>query len=143
MSFAVDANILIYAFNRDDPHHFKAKELIENLSKRDETWLMPWPVIHAFLRITTHPGILQAPLSPGDAVSAMESLRALPNFQTAGELPEFWEIYKNDLLNIPLRGNGVPDAVIANILISHGASTLYTKDRDFLRFKGLKVVEPF
>ena len=47
------------------------------------------------------------------------------------------------VVNLDMRAIQESDAVIANILISHGASTLYTKDRDFLRFKGLKVVEPF
>jgi len=44
---------------------------------------------------------------------------------------------------MPLRGNLVPDAHLAAILFQHGVRTLYTADRDFLKFQSLDVEDPF
>ena len=40
------------------------------------------------------------------------------------------------------RGNLVPDAHLAAPLRSHGVRTVYTHDRDFLKFPFLQVVDP-
>lgn len=41
------------------------------------------------------------------------------------------------------QGNLVHDAHIAALLVEHGVSELLTVDRDFTRFAGLKVRDPF
>ncbi len=41
------------------------------------------------------------------------------------------------------RDNLVPDAHLAAILLEHGVSKLFTRDRDFLKLRGLKVEDPF
>lgn len=40
-------------------------------------------------------------------------------------------------------GNLVFDAQIAMLCIEHGVSELYSGDRDFARFAGLRVTNPF
>jgi hypothetical protein len=44
---------------------------------------------------------------------------------------------------IPVRGSLVPDAHLAALLRQHGVATLYTRDRDFLKFGFLDVRDPF
>jgi len=40
-------------------------------------------------------------------------------------------------------GNLVHDAHIGALCMVHGVSELYTMDRDFSRFPGLKIIRPF
>ena len=60
-------------------------------------------------------------------------------------LPEeegFWNVYRATAAEVPARGNFVPDAHLAALLRHHGVSTLYTHDRDFLKFRFLDVRDP-
>jgi uncharacterized protein len=41
------------------------------------------------------------------------------------------------------RGRQVPDAHIAALMRQHGVRTIYTRDRDFRRFDGIAVEDPF
>jgi hypothetical protein len=142
MSYAVDANVFIYAVNEESEFHHKAHAFINTCIAREEAWVIPWPTIHAFLRIVTNAGILPQPLAPEAAITIIDELISLPQVQVAGENDEFWRVYKDDFLSLHLRGNLVPDGVIVAILKSQGVSTFYTKDRDYLRFKGIKVLDP-
>jgi len=44
---------------------------------------------------------------------------------------------------IVVRGNLVSDAHLAALLLHNGVVTLWTHDRDFLNFPGLRIREPF
>jgi uncharacterized protein len=143
MSFAVDVNILIYAFNRDSEFHGKAASFIERIAASNETWAMPWPIVHAFLRITTHPGILSKPLTPEIAWNAIGQIMSLPQMYFISEdHDDFRDYYERLIRSMHFRGNSIPDAHIAALLHIHGVSAFYTNDRDFLKFKGLKTVNP-
>ena len=142
MSFAVDTNLLLYAINQDSEHHGKARKFVEGCARGTETWAMPWPVLHAFLRISTHPAILPRPLTPAQAVEIVDDLLDNPRVLLLSEGEGFWNWYKPAILSLHLKGNAVPDAHIAALLKSNGVTLLYTKDRDFLRFKGIKAVDP-
>ena len=41
------------------------------------------------------------------------------------------------------RGNLLTDAHIVALMRQHGVSTIYTHDRDFRKFDGIRVVDPF
>lgn len=103
---------------------------------------MPWPVIHAFLRISTHPAIFTSPLSIRESISIIKEFLEHPRLLLAGETPEFWEIYEKELLSVSARGNLVPDTQISALLKLNGVKTLYSCDRDFRKFDGLKVIDP-
>lgn len=142
MSFATDANILLYAVHRESEHHAKAKTFIEACMAGPELWVIPWPVVQAFLRISTHIGVFPNPLSPAQATSVIDSLAVLPHVQFIGEDPGFWNGYKAGILKYQSRGNAIPDTLMTFILLAYGVTTLYTKDRDFRRYEGLKVIDP-
>lgn len=40
-------------------------------------------------------------------------------------------------------GNLVPDAHLAALMLEHGVATIVTRDRDFRRFRGLSIDDPF
>ncbi len=41
------------------------------------------------------------------------------------------------------RGNLVPDAHLVSLMLENGVRTIWTHDRDYRRFKGIEVRDPF
>jgi hypothetical protein len=97
----------------------------------------------SYLRIATHPRIFSAPLSPNEALENITALLALPHVRAVSELEGFVEAYRSVAGDIIVRGNLVPDAHVATILLQHGVRTLYSNDRDFRKFQLLDLRDPF
>ena len=95
-----------------------------------------------YLRIVTHPGILTNPLSPVAAMRNVESLLDRPHVRAPGEADGFWSVFRSTAGERP-RGNDVPDAHLAALMRQHGVRLIYTRDRDFRRFDGIDVRDPF
>ncbi len=142
MSFAVDANILVYASDQDSKVHRAAAEFLRRCAEGTEIFCLAWVTISAYLRIATHPGVFRRPLSPDEAMDNIASLIGLPQVRILGEEEGFWATYRDVAARIVPRGNLVPDTHLAAVLRQHGVATLYTRDRDFLRFDFLEVVDP-
>jgi hypothetical protein len=96
----------------------------------------------SYLRIATHPAVFDHPLSPDEAMANIETLLSLPHARFLSEDEGFWDIYRAVTSEVLSRGNLVPDAHLAALLRSHGIRTLYTHDRDFLKFPFLDVRDP-
>jgi len=104
---------------------------------------LAWPTLMAYLRLATHPRIFAAPLSPADAAGNITALLGLPQVRAVSEGPDFLDAYAHVTGSQAVRGNLVPDAHLATILFQHGVRTLYSLDRDFLKFPSLDVRDPF
>jgi len=96
----------------------------------------------SYLRMATHPAIFTRPLSQERAMSNVEALLSTPHCRILSEDEGFWELYREVTSDVPTRGNLVPDAHLAALLRYHGVKTLYTHDRDFLKFTFLDVRDP-
>ena len=142
MSYSVDVNLLIYASARDNPHHAAALAFLDRCRTDTTVWCLAWPTLMAYLRMATHASILSPPLSPAEAMRNVESLIRLPQVRVLSELEGFWEVYREVADSIVVRGKLVPDAHLAALLRQHGVATLYTNDRDFLKFPFLRVRNP-
>ncbi len=143
MSSTVDANILVYASNEQATEHARAKALVDELLAGPALTTVFWPVLLSYLRIVTHPGIFQRPLRPELATAAIDRLIGAPSVRIVGEGPTFWSAYRSIDIGQPIRGNDVPDAAIVAMMTEHGVSTIYTRDRGFRRFDGIRVIDPF
>ena len=64
---AVDTNILIYAHREDSPFHGEALATMLELANGEARWAIPWPCIHEFIAIVTHPRIYDPPSPPAVA----------------------------------------------------------------------------
>lgn len=53
-----DANLLIYAVDRESPHHAAARRWLEEVLSGSESLGIPWIVSLAFVRITTRLDLL-------------------------------------------------------------------------------------
>jgi len=143
MSYSVDANILLYASDTSSPKHAEAIRFLKQRASDPDLFCIAWPTLIAFLRIATHPRIFAQPLSPDDALGNVESLLSLPRVRMLSEGEGFLEVYREVTARFPVRGNLVPDAHLAAILLQHGVRRLYTVDRDFRKFDFLEVADPF
>jgi toxin-antitoxin system PIN domain toxin len=143
VSFAIDANVLLYASDVDNPHHPRAAQLLQEWVRAREILYLPWPAIMAYLRIATHTNVFASPLTPSEAQGNIDSLLMVPHVGVLAEGPKFWQCYLETAKGLIVRGNLVPDAHIAALMLEHGVREIVTNDSDFLKFTSLRVVNPF
>lgn len=139
----IDTNILIYAVRAESKFHSAALTLISQLAEHSTPWAIPWPCAYEFLRVVTHPRVFSPPSEPEEAVATLETLRQSPSLVMLGDGPTHFRVMTSVLRTSGASGNLIHDAHIAAICIEHGVSELFTMDRDFARFPGLKVTRPF
>ena len=96
-----------------------------------------------YLRISTHPAIFPRPLSVAAATGNVEQLLALRHARAAGEQPDFWQVYRATTSGTVVAGNLVPDAHLVALMRENGVDTLWSHDRDFRKFDGIRVRDPF
>jgi toxin-antitoxin system PIN domain toxin len=143
MSTTVDVNVLVYASDESAAEFTRARDLIESLVAGPSLTTLFWPVLLSYLRIATHPKIFKRPLHPDQAMTAIDDLLACPSLQIVGEGATFWTAYRSLRIGQPIRGGDVPDATIVALMIAHGVSTIFARDRGFRRFDGIRVIDPF
>lgn len=139
---ALDTNLLVYAHREDSPHHVSALDLLGDLARGRRDWAIPWPCLHEFLAVVTHPRIYVPPTSADSAVAAVEALVATPRLRLLGEGQDHLRQLAALMASGQITGPRVHDARIAAICLSHGVSELWSADRDFSWFPALKVVNP-
>jgi toxin-antitoxin system PIN domain toxin len=140
---AIDTNILVYARREEAPHHAAARRILVALAEGNTPWALPWPCVYEFLRVITHPRVFQPPTELDDAVEDLTSLLESPALVLLGEGPAHLGHLRRAVLGGRASGNLAHDAHIAALLREHGVEELWTADRDFARFAGLRVRDPF
>jgi hypothetical protein len=137
----VDANVLIYAVDADSPHHGASRRWLERtLSTATEVGL-PWTVILAFIRITTHAAVMRKPLTPEAAVAYVDDWLGQPYVRAVVPGENHWPILKALLEATGSAGNLTSDAHLAALALEHGAAVCST-DNDFKRFPGVQHINP-
>lgn len=137
----LDANILIYSWNEANPEHRKAKVWVESLLSGKEWVGLPWQTAWAFIRLTTNSRLFPRPLAPFQAIQFISELSTHPNVICVEPQGRHLEILLELMTEAQARGPLVSDAVLAAIAIEQGAQ-LASTDRDFRRFRGLRLVDP-
>lgn len=138
----VDANLLLYAYNTSSEHHGGARRWLEGLLSRPQQPIgLPWATVLAFLRISTNSRAFPSPYSIAEAASFVSDWLANPAVTLLGPGERHWPILSSLLSTAQIRGPLVTDAHLAALAIEHGA-VLYTTDRDFARFPGLRTLNP-
>lgn len=140
---AVDTNLLVYALDRPSPFHARALAALRRLAEGAEPWAVPWPCVYEFLRVATHPQIFRPPLPAVVAVQALQRLLAAPTLHLLAETSRHAEVLSATMQQSGCTGNLVHDAHIWALCLEHGVTELWSGDRDFHRFRGLKLHNPF
>ena len=76
-----------------------------------------------------------------EAVSLVDSWLSQPNVVIIEPGDKYWPILNRLLLETPARGKLVMDAHVAALAVENNG-IVYSSDRDFHRFAGLRVVNP-
>lgn len=139
---AVDTNLLVYAHRKDSQWHSDAATAVRSLAEGSAPWAIPWPCIHEFLAVVTHPRIYAPPTPPAAASAQISAWLASPTLVLLSEGPGYWELLAELLTASKVRGGQVHDARVAALCLHHGASELWTADRDFSRFGELTARNP-
>jgi hypothetical protein len=139
---AVDTNLLVYAHREDSPWHDAAFARIADLAESRSPWAIPWPCLHEFLAITTHPRIYAPPTPLSAALEQIEAWMEAPNLVLLSEADGYWPMLRDTISMARTTGAQAHDARIAALCRFHGIQELWTADRDFGRFPELTVRNP-
>ena len=138
---ALDTNIFVYAHRPESPHHEAARQAITAAVGGPASVGLPWPVVHEFLAVVTHPRIYREPATPAQALAAVSTLIEA-GVTLLGEGANHFSVL-SELLEVgQVSGPRIHDARIAAICLSHGVDVLWSADRDFTWFSQLRVVNP-
>ena len=136
-----DANLLIYAHDECSPWHAPSKAWWIGVLRGSEPIGIPWVVALAFTRLMTHPQICQNPLSVEQVRAITLSWLKHPHVRLLHTREDSLSRYYDLLEEAGMGGNLSTDAWIALHAFEHSA-TIYSNDRDFDRFSGIRRVNP-
>jgi toxin-antitoxin system PIN domain toxin len=139
---AVDTNLLVYAHREDSLWHGQAASALAALAEAPAAWAIPWPCLHEFLAIVTHPRIYDPPTPLTLAIEQVDAWMESPSLVLLAEDPGYWARLRDLGITGRIGGGLVHDARVAALCLHHGVAELMTADRDFSRFSGLKVRNP-
>jgi hypothetical protein len=139
---AVDTNLLVYAHRADSEWHEAASGCLRELAEGRAPWAIPWPCLHEFLAIATHPRIYDPPTPITAALDQVDAWIESPTLTLLAESGDHWTQLRPLLESGRVAGPRVHDARIAAVCLAHGIRELWTVDRDFGRFAALATRNP-
>ena len=139
---AIDTNLLIYAHRASLPEHRPAQRAIERASRDPRGWGIALPSLAEFWSVVTHP---DSRGGPSTAKQATAFLRAL--ISEAGAMlwmpgEGFWERLAELAGALGIQGPRIFDLQIGLTAFDNGAIEIWTHDRGFMAFPGLRVHDP-
>jgi hypothetical protein len=138
---AIDANLLLYAYNAAAPEHDRARAWLEGTFSSSPLVGLPLVSVLAFLRISTDRRLSETAWSPKQATEIVNGWLLRDNVSILEPGPRHWPIFFDTMIDAGATGSRVPDAHLAALAMEHGA-TFYTNDRDFRIFPRLDVRFP-
>lgn len=139
---ALDTNILVYAHREDATWHDAAYQCVLNLAEGRSAWAIPWPCLHEFLAIVTHPRIYNPPTPLPRALDQVAAWLESPGLVLLSEAEGYWKSLRSLMTAGRIAGAQVHDTRVAALCLLHGIDELWTADRDFGKFPDLKVRNP-
>lgn len=139
---AVDTNLLVYAHRRDSGLHPAAGAVLRDLAEGPRPWAIPWPCVHEFLAIVTHPRIYDPPSTSEQARDQLRAWDEAPSLLFLAEATDHLDRLAALVRAGKVAGPLVHDARVAAICLSHGVDELWSADRDFTRFPQLQIRNP-
>lgn len=137
----LDVNLLLYAFDIDSAHHASARAWLDETCSGPELIGLPWQTVWAFLRLSTNSRIFANCISMEAAIAIVSEWMNLRNVRLLMPGERHWSLLQRILIDGQVRGALTTDAELAALAIEHGG-VLYSTDRDFARFPGLRWVNP-
>lgn len=139
---AVDTNLLVYAHRGETDWHDRALACVRGLAEGRSPWAIPWPCLHEFLAVVTHPRLWEPPTPTEAALDQVDAWLESPSVVLLAEDPDYWSTLRDLVRAGRIAGPRVHDARIAALCLTHGVRELWSADRDFSRFPALSTVNP-
>ena len=136
-----DVNLLIYAYNEAAPHHARARKWWEDRMTGRAPVALAWAVVFGFIRLVTHPSVLECPLEPGVALDRVDEWFVCENVTILEPGPRHLRIVRDLFAATGVAASLTTDTHLAALAIEHGVE-LHSNDRDFERFPGLRLFNP-
>ena len=137
----VDANVLVYAVNRDSDSHKASRRWLDGALSGEARVGFAWVALLAFVRLTTKPGVFPRPLAPEQATGQVEEWLAAPSAQTVGPTARHPRLLADMITAVGTGANLVTDAHLAALAREHRAE-IVTYDHDFARFPSIAWARP-
>ena len=102
---------------------------------------IPWVVVLGFIRLVTHPAVLEAPLPPKAALARVGQWFAREHVQSLDPGPRHLVILERLFEATGVGGSLTTDTHLAALAIEHQGE-LHSSDADFARFPGLRWHNP-
>lgn len=139
---AIDTNVLVYARRATAPQHLVALELLQRLATGSVPWALPFPCIAEFLRVVTH-RMFQPPIPVAEAWRNLHTVLASPSLQVLTPTERHVAVLREVMDDGGATGDMVFDAQITALCVEYGVREILTGDKDFRRFTGIRVTDPF
>lgn len=136
-----DVNLLIYAYDELAPYHETSRKWWEDALSGPEPVGIPSIVILAFVRLTTHPALVQNPMTIIQAQEIIESWLKIDQVHLLSPTTSTIKLFFKLLSDAGTGGNLSTDAMIAALAAEYGG-TVYSNDLDFDRFPRLSRCNP-
>jgi uncharacterized protein len=138
---AIDTNLLIYAHRSGCEEHKAARRAIEEASRDPNGWGLALASAVEFWSVVTHRASLGG---PSKASQARGFLEALMEAGAGLWMPRagFWERFARLAEDLHIQGPRIFDLQIALTAFDNGASEIWTHDRHFMGFPGIRVHDP-
>jgi toxin-antitoxin system PIN domain toxin len=137
----VDANVLLYAVNRDSEQHDLSRRWLDRSISGDDTIAFAWVALLAFVRLVTKEGLFPSPLSIDAAMRRVDQWLAAPAAVVLEPGADHASVLHRLLASTGVGGNLVNDAHLAALSIEHRCG-IVSFDNDFDRFPGVRWTSP-
>ena len=136
-----DVNLLVYAHNDQAQQHNRARIWWENCLNGNVAVGLSWTVMAGFIRLMTHPRVLEKPMPVQAATGHVRSWLSQPPVRILEPGSKFTALFLDHLVQLGTAGNLTTDALLAALSIEYQAE-LHSVDGDFSRFSGLRWKNP-
>jgi toxin-antitoxin system PIN domain toxin len=136
-----DINLLVFAYNEAAPRHDAARAWWEGLMTGRAPVGIPWAVTMGFVRLVTHPAVLEQPLRPKVAIERVHQWFSREHVQSLDPGPRHLAILERLFESTGVGGSLTTDTHLAALAIEHQCE-LHSGDADFARFPGLRWHNP-
>lgn len=139
---AIDTNLLIYAHREKAPEHKGAKQAIQDAVNSNKGCGITLPSISEFWSIVTNKNLINHPSSTKEAQEFIVGLCEDGEMQIWEPHSDFSARLIQLASDLKIVGTRIFDLQIALIAFENGATELWTHDKDFIEFPGLRKKDP-
>jgi predicted nucleic acid-binding protein len=139
---ALDTNLLVYAHRTAAPQHTAAQRAIEAAVNDPRGCGLSVPCLAEFWSIVTHPSAPGGGAKPDRASEFINYLIQQGGIKLWLPGEGFGKLLLRAAVSHKVSGVRIFDLQIGLIAMEHGATEMWTHDKNFLAIRGLKVLDP-